>query len=154
MGPVVKAEVSGDLSSSPAKPADEEMVRNIEVLCRFIVNVGPDFENLARNKEVGNPQFAFLFGGEPGSHAAIGYEYFQWMKRKCLSEKNSLTNQERSVPHSRALETWNSSQCIDHEEGAVVSPSVSDMDMEGKLHFSLWVISSEIFIESYIATVV
>ena len=33
-----------------------------------------------------NPEFAFLFGGESGSEAAIAHEYFLWMKKKCVLE--------------------------------------------------------------------
>ncbi|KAJ6827811.1 uncharacterized protein M6B38_365130 [Iris pallida] len=127
--PVIKA--GGDFASPPPKPADKEVVRNIEVLCDFIVKVGPHFENLARTNEAGNPRFAFLFGGEPGSAAAIGHEYFQWMKRKYLSEVDSRKEQEKNGSMSSALKLGGSSQFSNLEHmGAAVSPAGSDMDME------------------------
>ncbi|XP_010939191.1 uncharacterized protein [Elaeis guineensis] len=123
--PLVEREVSGDVPPPPLKPIEEEVVRNIEVLCQFIAKVGPEFENLARTKEAGNPKFAFLFGGAPGSAAAVGYEYFQWMKGKYRFEMESHKDPVRTS------EMENSLQSGDLEnEVAVSSPSVSDMDME------------------------
>lgn len=106
---MIKGETSRDLSLPPPKPTNEEVVHNIEVLCKFMVNIGPHFENLARTKEAGNPTFSFLFGGEPGSDASIGHEYFQWMKRNVLLPKDSLKDRDQNV-----------------------SPAASDMDMEGE----------------------
>ncbi|KAG1366769.1 serine/arginine repetitive matrix protein 2-like [Cocos nucifera] len=122
--PLVEREVSGDLPPPP-KPIEEEVVRNIEVLCQFIAKVGPEFENLARTNEVGNPKFAFLFGGAPGSAAAVGYEYFQWMKGKCRFEMESHKDPERPSEMENSLQSGNL-----ENEVAVRSPSVSDMDME------------------------
>ncbi|KAJ6834937.1 uncharacterized protein M6B38_123110 [Iris pallida] len=127
--PGIKA--GGGFASPPPKPADKEVVRNIEVLCDFIAKVGPHFESLARTNEAGNPTFAFLFGGEPGSAAATGHEYFQWMKRKCLSEVDSEKEQEKNGLKSSALKLEGSSQFGSLEDmGAAVSPAGSDMDME------------------------
>lgn len=75
--------VVDDLLPPPPKPADEKVVRNIEVLCNFIAKNGPGFEEMARQKESGNPEFKFLFGGEPGSEASCAREYYLWMKQKC-----------------------------------------------------------------------
>ncbi|XP_020104110.1 uncharacterized protein LOC109721104 [Ananas comosus] len=126
-----------DFPPPPPKPAEKEVVRNIEVLCQYIAKVGHDFENLARVKEAGNPQFSFLFGGEPGSAAAIGHEYFQWMKRKCCSEPNlSQETKENNMSQqtkencalSRPLIAGTSSDVLSIEREG--SPAVSDMDME------------------------
>lgn len=128
-----------DFPPPPPKPAEKEVVRNIEVLCQYIAKVGHDFENLARVKEAGNPQFSFLFGGEPGSAAAIGHEYFQWMKRKCCSEPNlSQETKENNMSQqtkencalSRPLIAGTSSDVLSIEREG--SPAVSDMDMEGQ----------------------
>ncbi|XP_026412128.1 serine/arginine repetitive matrix protein 2-like [Papaver somniferum] len=77
------SEVKGFLPAPPRKPAEQEIVHKIELLCRYIAKNGPEFEETARVNGSGNPKFAFLFGGEPGSEAAIAHEYFQWMKSKC-----------------------------------------------------------------------
>lgn len=77
------------LPTPPQKPIDDEVVRNIEVLSQFVAKNGPQFENMARDKQAGNPKFSFLFGGEPGSDAAIGQDYFHWFKMKCQMEQST-----------------------------------------------------------------
>lgn len=77
------------LPPPPQKPIDDEVVRNIEILSQFVAKNGPVFENMAREKEAGNSKFSFLFGGEPGSDAAIGQDYFHWFKMKCQIEQST-----------------------------------------------------------------
>ncbi|PIA63141.1 hypothetical protein AQUCO_00200873v1 [Aquilegia coerulea] len=115
----------------PCKPAAKEVVRQIEVLCQYIVKNGPAFEVAARRKEHGNPKFSFLFGGEPGSEAAIAYDYFQWMKRKCLMESKLRNWSEQSDSSFRPSEA-ESSRYLNRftNEEASHSPGNSDMDME------------------------
>ncbi|XP_072978392.1 uncharacterized protein [Typha angustifolia] len=118
------------LPSPPPKPVEEEVVRNIEVLCQFIAKVGPDFENFARTKEVGNPQFSFLFGGKPGSAAAIAREYFQWVKRKyCLEPNLSQDPKDSALPEPPITESSPKALKFEKKEDGT-SPTVSDMDME------------------------
>lgn len=113
---LVGEEASGSFPSTPPRPADAETVKIIDVLCQFIAKVGPSFEIEAREKEANNPRFSFLFGGEPGSAAAIGHEYFQWMKRKyCTRPSNE------QVSASFSDNSFN--------KGAIL-PADSDMDME------------------------
>ncbi|XP_038983475.1 uncharacterized protein LOC103722082 isoform X2 [Phoenix dactylifera] len=121
----VEGEASGDLPPPPPKPIEEDVVRNIEVLCHFIAKVGPEFENLACASEVKNPKFAFLFGGAPGSAAAIGYEYFQWMKKKFRFEMESNKHSERPLEMESSLP----SDKLENED-ALSSPTASDMDVE------------------------
>ncbi|KAF8037378.1 hypothetical protein BT93_B0323 [Corymbia citriodora subsp. variegata] len=71
-----------DIHPAPPKPADEKIMKRIETLCQFIAKNGPGFEDMARTRESANPEFKFLFGGEPGSDAAVAHEYYQWAKRK------------------------------------------------------------------------
>ncbi|XP_077222754.1 uncharacterized protein LOC143856421 isoform X2 [Tasmannia lanceolata] len=120
-----------DLPSPPPKPVEEEIVRNIEILSQFIAKVGPHFENMARTKEARNPKFAFLFSGEPGSAAAIGYEYFQWMKKKCQLEFKSYNESEQIDQAPRLSERESSLQSLSSpDEGVSVSPAASDMEMD------------------------
>ncbi|XP_043703999.1 uncharacterized protein LOC122654087 isoform X2 [Telopea speciosissima] len=117
-------------SPPPPDPPAEEVVRKIRVLCQFIAKIGPEFEDIACKKESGNPEFAFLFGGEAGSEAAIAHDYFQWMKRKSLlgSKQCNVPGQSNSSP-----KTWeiisSPKPCNLTDEGAT-SPANSDMDME------------------------
>uniref|UniRef100_A0A1D1YB41 Zinc finger CCCH domain-containing protein 55 n=1 Tax=Anthurium amnicola TaxID=1678845 RepID=A0A1D1YB41_9ARAE len=118
-----KEESPAHLSPPPPRPADE-VVHNIEALCKFMTTVGPQFEDLARAKEIGNPGFSFLFGGEPGSAAAIGYEYFQWVKRKSQFEPE-LCNLPEEIVLSQTHSKPQSS--IDEIKA---SPAESDMEMD------------------------
>lgn len=129
-GSSLKADVSADISSPPPKPAEEEIVRNIEVLCQFIAKIGPEFENMARTKEAGNPKFAFLFGGEPGSDAAVAHGYFLWMKRKCELEYKLHHGTEQNDPVSRPSQEHSVLHDGPVDRAASVSPALSDIDME------------------------
>jgi len=86
------------------------MLKNIDILSGFVVKNGPQFEDMARQKQANDPKFGFLFGGEPGSEAALGKAYYEWKKR-CLSGA-------KADPPSPINE-------------APLSPDGSDMDMEG-----------------------
>ncbi|KAK9117728.1 hypothetical protein Sjap_016675 [Stephania japonica] len=119
------------LALPPPKPADNKMVRRIEVLCQFIARNGSSFEDMARTKEENNPEYAFLFGGRPGTEASIANEYFHWFKRKCLVEANlngegddsNLLTKPSEIESSKHPDTF-------VVGGASPSPSDSDMDME------------------------
>nr|XP_027205767.1 calcium homeostasis endoplasmic reticulum protein-like isoform X2 [Dermatophagoides pteronyssinus] len=46
-------------------PKPPEELRNIiDKLAQFVARNGPDFEQMTKNKQLGNPKFMFLFGGE------------------------------------------------------------------------------------------
>ncbi|XP_027359624.1 uncharacterized protein LOC113868341 isoform X2 [Abrus precatorius] len=66
----------------PPKPTEEKTVKKIEALCQLIAANGADVEDKTRRDEFRNPEYAFLFGGDPGSEAAISHTYFLWMKKK------------------------------------------------------------------------
>ncbi|XP_050220792.1 uncharacterized protein LOC126671121 isoform X2 [Mercurialis annua] len=74
--------VSGRKSGSPPPKPAEETVQKIEELCQLIAKNGSSYEDMVRQQETKNPSFKFLFGGELGSEAAVGHEYFLWMKKK------------------------------------------------------------------------
>lgn len=122
------------LPPPPQVPNDEEMVQNIEILSEFVVKNGPEFENMARAKQAGNPKFSFLFDGAPSSDAAIGYQYFQWMKKKWelqITTSEQVENQGQSIQPSET--PMYSQQSIDPKlsvEQVPTSPAVSDMDMD------------------------
>ncbi|XP_026443399.1 zinc finger CCCH domain-containing protein 55-like [Papaver somniferum] len=122
------SEVEGILPPPPRKPAEQEIVKNIEVLCNHIAKSenGPALE--VRVKESGNPKFAFLFGGEPGSEAAIAHEYFLWMKSKCCMNLPLDKQPENtiSLPAAAPLEI----------EDASHSAQDSDMEMEDGMNQS------------------
>lgn len=120
-----------DLPPPPPKPKDEKIVQNIDVLCRFISKNGPDFENMACQKEANNPEFKFLFGGESGSDAAIAHEYFSWMKTKYALERKLSEGHEQNdfSVASFERESLNSHDSLTGKD-EVHSPADSDMDME------------------------
>lgn len=120
-----------DLPRPPVKPTDEKIVRNIEVLCQFIAKNGPGFEEMARQKESGNPDFKFLFGGEPGSEASCAHEYYLWMKKKHGLVSSSFEGQRHVTLSQRHDGADNSMQPNSLTIiGAAHSLADSDVDME------------------------
>lgn len=126
-----KDSVVQDLPPPPPKPADEKIVRNIEVLCQFIAKNGLGFEEMARQNESENPEFIFLFGGEPGSEALCAHEYYLWMKKKCclvsgLHEGQGGTDLSQRHLDEEPSGNPNSASIVETTH----SPVDSDVDME------------------------
>ncbi|EEB17110.1 conserved hypothetical protein [Pediculus humanus corporis] len=48
----------------PQPPNDVELRNIIDKLAQFVARNGPEFEQMTKNKQKGNPKFSFLFGGE------------------------------------------------------------------------------------------
>lgn len=119
-----------DIPLPPPRPRDEKIVRKIEVLCQYIAKNGHEFEDMTRQKEVDNPEFKFLFGGAPGSEAAISHEYFKWMKKNCSSSELLDGRHNRNI--SLEPSEVGSSRQPDGSMHADIShsPAGSDMDME------------------------
>ncbi|XP_022921950.1 uncharacterized protein LOC111430056 [Cucurbita moschata] len=115
------------LPPPPPKPKDDRIVKKIEVLCKFIANNGSIFEDTTRQKEFGNPEFGFLFGGEPGSESAVGHEYFQWMKKKYSLASKNIAMKEKSPLRSSRIEPQSENLTV---SAASISPVNSDMEME------------------------
>lgn len=130
MGSSCKENLIPDLPPPPPKPVDDRTVRSIEILCQFIAKNGPEFEDMTRQKEFGNPQFQFLLGGEPGSENAVAYEYFLWMKNKCQLAFKSAGEQGNNT--SSVIQSGDSPSQLNLTTDAGVPPSPvdSDMDME------------------------
>ncbi|KAI3673342.1 hypothetical protein L6452_39459 [Arctium lappa] len=122
--------ITSDIPLPPPRPRDEKIVRKIEVLCQYIAKNGHEFEDMTRQKEVDNPEFEFLFGGAPGSEAAISHEYFKWMKKNCSSSELLEGRHNRNI----SLEpsgVGSSGQPVDSMHASIShSPAGSDMDME------------------------
>lgn len=113
----------------PLKPTEAKTIRRIEDLCQHIVKNGPGVEDVTRQSEYGNPEYEFLFGGGPRSEAAIGYEYFLWLKKKCLLEHKF--HEEQSEPAVMPLEMDSSRQLnVLIASAGCTSTSDSDMEME------------------------
>jgi hypothetical protein len=55
------------------KPANEAVLKKIQTVAAFTVKNGQKFEDVTRTKQVGNPEFSFLSGGE-------GEDYYNWLK--------------------------------------------------------------------------
>ena len=123
--------IMSDISLPPPRPRDEKIVRKIEVLCQYIAKNGHKFEDMTLQKEVDNPEFQFLFGGAPGSEAAISHEYYKWMKKNCSSSELLEGRDNRNV--SLKPSGVGSSMQPDGLVHADIShsPAGSDMDMEG-----------------------
>ena len=52
------------MDSVPPPPPDGDQKNIIDKLAQFVARNGPEFENMTKNKQKGNPKFQFLFGGD------------------------------------------------------------------------------------------
>ncbi|CAM6081958.1 unnamed protein product [Calypogeia fissa] len=124
----------------PPMPKDPEMLKNIEILSSFVIKNGPQFESMARAKQAGDPKFAFLFGGERGSDAAFGYDFYNWKKEHLMWVEDRARgaalivdqSQQSSRPSEPNLQGKNGGPvdgpAMSHDSPH--SPTGSDMDME------------------------
>ncbi|XWS47917.1 hypothetical protein CRYUN_Cryun13aG0027300 [Craigia yunnanensis] len=118
-----------DLSSTPPKPTDENVIERIEALCQGIAKNGTDYEDMVRKNESGKPEYVFLYGGEPGSEAAIAHDFFQWMKKKSILA--CKLDEQQGDSSLRSSENESSEQpCHLVIAAASHSPDDSDMEME------------------------
>lgn len=123
-----------DVPVAPPKPTEQKVIQKIEILCQFIAKNGPGFEDMARIRESKNPEFKFLFGGEPGSEAAIAHDYFRWLKKKHCSTAR-LPEGENHVP-SQHSENCSLKQTERLTLAAIADACAdSDMEMEGWYSF-------------------
>lgn len=66
------------------KPPQEVELRNIiDKLAQFVARNGPEFEQMTKNKQKGNPKFGFLFGGEHFNY----YQYKVTTEQAILKQK-------------------------------------------------------------------
>jgi calcium homeostasis ER protein len=59
-----------------------ELRNIIDKLAQFVARNGPEFEQMTKNKQKGNPKFSFLFGGE----------HFNYYQYKVTTEQASEYN--------------------------------------------------------------
>ncbi|XP_017630679.1 uncharacterized protein LOC108473547 isoform X1 [Gossypium arboreum] len=117
-----------DLSSTPPKPTDENVIERIEALCQGIAKNGPDYEDMVRKNESGKPDYAFLYGGEPGTEAAIAHDFFQWMKKKSMFA--CKLDEQQGVSSLRPSGKESLEQACHLVAAASHLPDDSDMEME------------------------
>ncbi|KAJ7558748.1 hypothetical protein O6H91_04G053900 [Diphasiastrum complanatum] len=56
-------------------PLDYELEKRIEKLVEYVAKNGPQFETMMKEKQIGNPAYAFLFGAEGHGY----YRYRLWL---------------------------------------------------------------------------
>lgn len=122
--------ISLNLPPPPPKPTEEKTVQKIEALCQDIAKHGPEVEVATIQNESRNPEFGFLFGGEPESEATIAHEYFQWLKKKCILAYNMHGDKRESALRSLTNDSSSQPNYLIASAGCT-SPSDSDMEMEG-----------------------
>ncbi|GFG34350.1 hypothetical protein Cfor_08964 [Coptotermes formosanus] len=80
------------------KPPQEVELRNIiDKLAQFVARNGPEFEQMTKNKQKGNPKFSFLFGGEHFNY----YQYKVTTEQAILKQKAARDS--GMAPSSAAL---------------------------------------------------
>lgn len=66
-------------------------LRNIiDKLAEFVARNGPEFENITKHKQQGNPRFSFLYGGDY-------YQYYQWRVASEQARKSFVIREIQSV---------------------------------------------------------
>nr|CAD7573998.1 unnamed protein product [Timema californicum] len=76
------------------KPPQEIELRNIiDKLAQFVARNGPEFEQMTKNKQKGNPKFSFLFGGEHFNY----YQYKVTTEQAILKQKATRDTQVGAV---------------------------------------------------------
>lgn len=65
----------------PQPPPDTELRNIIDKLAQFVARNGPEFEQMTKNKQKGNPKFQFLYGGE----------FFNYYQYKVQAEQTAMT---------------------------------------------------------------
>ena len=69
------------MDSVPPPPPDSDQKNIIDKLAQFVARNGPEFENMTKNKQKGNPKFHFL------SLTTIG---FRGQKTNCIPHEFSF----------------------------------------------------------------
>jgi calcium homeostasis endoplasmic reticulum protein len=70
--------------SVPARPHDGQLANIIDKLAKFVARNGPEFEQMTKNKQIGNTQFQFLY---PNS------EFFNYYQHQVLQERRNLSGE-------------------------------------------------------------
>ncbi|KAI4335891.1 hypothetical protein L6164_014489 [Bauhinia variegata] len=126
---------TSDLPPPPSQPTETNTVQRIKTLCQLIAENGPHFEDKTRQVESGNPDYAFLFGGDPGSEAAISHEYFLWMKKKCILEHRWHDRKSESQLRPLAVDSSRPQGALNFAREHNLA-SDSDMEMEDDITLS------------------
>ncbi|KAG5870886.1 hypothetical protein JTB14_035754 [Gonioctena quinquepunctata] len=94
----------------PQPPEDIELRNIIDKLAQFVARNGPEFEQMTKNKQKGNPKFQFLYGGEHFNY----YQYKvqteeaifkqQQQQGSIVSDQNSNWNTPPPAPMQNAAE--------------------------------------------------
>ncbi|XP_055376962.1 calcium homeostasis endoplasmic reticulum protein [Condylostylus longicornis] len=67
----------------PSPPRDISLKNLIDKLAEFVARNGPEFEQITKQKQNGNPKFEFLFGGK----------YFTYYQHRVTTEQSILNSQ-------------------------------------------------------------
>ncbi|XP_063921571.1 calcium homeostasis endoplasmic reticulum protein isoform X2 [Zophobas morio] len=87
----------------PQPPQDTELRNIIDKLAQFVARNGPEFEQMTKNKQKGNPKFQFLYGGE----------YFNYYQYKVTTEQ-AVLKQQGIIENSPS--NWNSPSAMHNSE--------------------------------------
>ncbi|XP_073977010.1 SR-related CTD associated factor 6 [Rhodnius prolixus] len=81
----------------PTPPPDTELRNIIDKLAQFVARNGPEFEQMTKNKQKGNPKFSFLFGGDY-------YHYYQYKvtTEQALLKQKECERRDRDVSQTPA----------------------------------------------------
>ncbi|KAF7279182.1 hypothetical protein GWI33_007591 [Rhynchophorus ferrugineus] len=97
----------------PQPPEDNELRTIIDKLAQFVARIGPDFEQMTKIKQKGNPKFQFLYGGEYFNYyqykvtteqAIVNQQQQQQQQPTAVAESNSWNTPPPNIPNQRNIE--------------------------------------------------
>ncbi|XP_071799531.1 calcium homeostasis endoplasmic reticulum protein-like isoform X2 [Asterias amurensis] len=81
------------MDTLPQQPDDPELKNIIDKLANFVARNGPEFEKMTKHKQMNNPKFNFLYGGE----------YFNYYQCKVATEQQFIRQRKEKLAHQQAI---------------------------------------------------
>lgn len=113
------------LPPPPPVPSEQKILRNIDLLASFVARLGPEFEELAMKRHMGDASYSFLYNSSPGSKASKENDFYQWKKLwyEAMLSNPSIQDKPSTKPVTERPQLL---------KKRALSPSAPDMEVEGR----------------------
>ncbi|XP_022087763.1 calcium homeostasis endoplasmic reticulum protein-like [Acanthaster planci] len=81
------------MDNQPIAPDDPELKNIIDKLANFVARNGPEFEKMTKHKQMNNPKFNFLYGGE----------HFNYYQCKVATEQQIMRQRKEKLAQQQAI---------------------------------------------------
>lgn len=109
----------------PSQPPNSPIIRKrIEKMAEFVARNGESFERMMKAKQIGNPDFQFLFGGEY-------YMYYKW-KTYC---NNNSYDDKKACEVLRHYEAHGAHPALDEEQCTQLLVLLHSLDLKNRKTF-------------------